>query len=267
LIEGHSALSFESEWAAIKAVGLDPMRVRYVLATHEHGDHAPGAYLWRVIAGARFVCSEEMAYTLQHHLPINSGYGFHPPVPTDVKVREDADLDLAGQKVRAVRIPGHTAGSMAWRFEKGGKSYVSFGDLIMPRGVLGYSGSINFSARDALASLRKLQALAPDVVLPGHGSPGGPGNYLKAGIDVAVAGGWGLIRPERPDPHFRISQKNVVVVAWNVSATSAAFGDIDGDGRPDVAVVVPAGEGTLVQVYLNKGGKFAATPDHEVRVD
>src|SRR5262249_20981736 len=57
LIEAHSGLSFESEWASLKAVGLDPERVKYVLATHEHGDHAPGAYLWRVVTGARFVCS------------------------------------------------------------------------------------------------------------------------------------------------------------------------------------------------------------------
>jgi hypothetical protein len=43
-------------------------------------------------------------------------------VPADVIVMEDTDLDLAGQKVRAVRIPGHTYSSMAWQFEKGGKS-------------------------------------------------------------------------------------------------------------------------------------------------
>jgi glyoxylase-like metal-dependent hydrolase (beta-lactamase superfamily II) len=266
LIEGHAGLSFEREWSAIKAVGLDPRRVKYVLATHEHGDHAPGAYLWRVVTGARFVCSREMAYALQHHVPTCSGYGFHPPVPTDVRITGDTTLDLAGLKVRALRIPGHTFGSMAWRFEKGGKSYVSFGDLIMPKGVLGYSGSINFSARDVLASLRKLRAQKPDVVLPGHGPIGGPGNYLAAGIDVGVAGGWALIRPEKPNPYFRIKQKNVVVVAWNAGATSAAFGDLDGDGRPDVAVVVPAGEGSVVKIYLNRRGKFSDKPDHEVRL-
>src|SRR5262249_12718660 len=280
LIEAHSGLSFESEWASIQAVGLDPRRVKYVLATHEHGDHAPGAYLWRVVTGAQFVCSEEMAYTLQHHIPLGSGYGFHPPVPTDVKVTRDTDLDLAGQKVRAVRIPGHTFGSMAWRFEKGGKSYVAFGDLIMPRGVLGYSGSVNFSARDVLSSLRKLQALRPDVVLPGHGAVGGPADTLGAGVEVGVAGGWGLIRPEKPDPYFRITQKNVLVAAWNLGATSAAFGDVDGDGRPDVVIVTPltptplppggeggrgaGGEGPLVKVFLNKGGKFEEKPDHEI---
>jgi metallo-beta-lactamase class B len=264
LIEAHAALSFEAEWAAIKAVGLDPMRVKYVLATHEHGDHAPGAYLWRVVTGAKFVCSAEMAYTLQHHVPVNSGYGFHPPVPADILVTEDIDLDLAGQKVRAVRIPGHTFGSMAWQFAKDGKSYVAFGDLIMPRGVLGYSGSINFSARDVLASLRKLRALKPDVVLPGHGAVGGPADTLGAGVEVGVAGGWGLIRPEKPDPYFRITQKNVLVAAWNVGAVSAAFGDIDGDGQPDIAIVCRHGAGALVKVFLNKSGKFDDKPDHEI---
>jgi glyoxylase-like metal-dependent hydrolase (beta-lactamase superfamily II) len=266
LIEAHAGLSFEREWEAIKAVGLDPMRVKYVLATHEHGDHAPGAYLWRVVTGAQFVCSEEMAYTLQHHVPLNTGYGLHPPVPADVKVTKDEDLDLAGLKVRAVRIPGHTYGSMAWRFEKGGKTLVAFGDLIMPRGVLGYSGSVNFSARDALASLRKLQDLQPDLVLPGHGAVEGPENYLAAGIDVGRAAGWGFIRPERPDPYFRITQKNVVVAAWNLGATSAAFGDVDGDGRPDVVVVAPAGDGSVVKVFLNKDGKFDEEPDHTIPI-
>jgi metallo-beta-lactamase class B len=271
LIEGHAGLSFEREWAAMEAVGLDPKRVRYVLATHEHGDHAPGAYLWRVVTGARFVCSEEMAYTLQHHIPNNTGYGLHPPVPTDIKITEDTELDLAGLKVRAVRIPGHTAGSMAWHFQKSGKTFVAFGDLIMPRGVLGYSGSVNFSATDVLASLRKLRDLKADLVLPGHGAVEGPENYFHAGIDVGRAVGWGFIKPERPDPRFRITQQNVLVVGWGQNATSAAFGDVNGDGRPDVVVVSPAGDGpapkgSVVKFFLNHGGKFNDKPDHELTV-
>jgi hypothetical protein len=207
-----------------------------------------------------------MAYTLQHHIPGNTGYGLHPPVPTDVRVTKDTELDLAGLKVRAVRIPGHTFGSMAWRFEKSGKTFVAFGDLIMPRGVLGYSGSVNFSARDVLSSLRKLRDLKPDLVLPGHGSVEGPVNYFHAGIDVGTAVGWGFVKPERPDPRFRLTAKNVLVVGWGQQAASAAFADVNGDGQPDVVTVAPDGEGSVVRFFLNRAGKFNEKPDHEIKV-
>src|SRR5262249_9490841 len=134
--------------------------------------------------------------------------------------------------------------------------------LIMPRGVLGYAGSVNFSASDILGSLRKLQDLKPDIVLPGHGAVEGPGNYLAAGIDVGTAVGWGFIRPEKPDPRFRLTQKNVLVVGWNQQATSAACGDVNQDGKPDVVLVCPEGKGSVVKFFLNHGGKFDERPDH-----
>ena len=266
LIEGHAGLSIEREWAAMKQAGLDPMRVKYVLATHEHGDHAPGAYLWRVTAGAQFVCSKEMAYTLRHHIPLNSGYGFHPPVPTDVRITEDTELDLAGLKVRAIRAPGHTAGSMAWSFEKDGKRFLSTGDLIMPNGPLGYSGSIGFSAHDVIASMKKLQGVKADFILPGHGPVLPPDAYLGEGIETGTRVGWGKIAPSNPDPRFRITQPNVVVAAWNQGAQSAAFDDFNRDGRPDIAIVAlnEARDGAILRIFFNVGGRFAQSPDKEI---
>jgi glyoxylase-like metal-dependent hydrolase (beta-lactamase superfamily II) len=266
LIEGHAGLSFDREWHAMKAAGLDPTQVKFVLTTHEHGDHSPGAYLWRVKTGAQFICSREMAYTLQHHIPQCSGYGMHPPVPTDIRIKNDEDLDLCGVTVRAVRIPGHTFGSMGWLVERGGKKYVAIGDLIMPDGVLGYSGSVNFSGTDVLASLRKLESLNVNFILPGHGPITSPERYLAAGIGVGSHVGWGKMRPETPDPRYRLKQENVVVVGWNLDQTSADFGDLNGDGLPDVAVVVPSGEEAIVQVFLNHGGKFAEKPELTLKV-
>ena len=78
--------------------------------------------------------------------------------------------------------------------------------------------------------------------------------------------GWGKIRPEKPDPYFRLTQKNVQVVAWNIDAVSADCGDLDGDGKPDVAVVVPDGESAVVKLFLNHNGRFREEPDHQVRL-
>src|SRR5262249_40169929 len=129
-----------------------------------------------------------------------------------------------------------------------------------------YSGSVNFSAQDALSSLRKLRDLKVDLVLPGHGAVEGPANYFQAGIDVGQAVGWGFIKPERPDPRFRITQKNVLVGGWGQNATSAAFGDLNGDGKPDVVIVSPDGAGAIVKFFLNHAGQFNAQPDHEIKL-
>src|SRR5262249_39552766 len=98
------------------------------------------------------------------------------------------------------------------------------------------------------------------------GAVEGPANYLHAGIDVGRAVGWGLIKPERPDPRFRITQQNVLVVGWGHNATSAAFADVNGDGKPDVVLVSPGGGGAVVKFFLNHAGKFNAQPDHELKV-
>ncbi|MGD0091207.1 MAG: FG-GAP-like repeat-containing protein, partial [Planctomycetota bacterium] len=263
LIDPNAGCSFEQNWARIQGAGLDPMQVKYVLPTHEHGDHAPGAYLWRVVTGAQVVAMAEMAYTLQHHIPVGTGYGFHPPIPVDIALTEDRELDLAGQKVKAIRLPGHTYGSTGYVFTKEGRTYVSTGDLIMGGGVLGYAGSQDFNPHDVLASLRKLAAIKPDVVLGGHGS-GVPEEFIGKGIEAGEVTGWSKMAPEKPNPLYRFAQTNYLVAAWLQPIQSAAYGDIDGDGRPDVAVLVPHGPGSAVRIYLNKGGQFAETPDAEV---
>jgi glyoxylase-like metal-dependent hydrolase (beta-lactamase superfamily II) len=263
LIDPNSAASLEQNWAKIKGAGLDPRQVKYVLLTHEHGDHAPGAHLWRTLTGAQVVAGAETAYILQHHIPGGTGYGFHPPTPVDIVLSEDQDLDLAGLKVRALRLPGHTSGSMGYAFQKNGRTYVATGDLIMPGGVLGYSGSLDFSAEDVLASLKKLAALRPDVVLGGHGG-GEPDDFIARGIEAGEATGWSRMAPAKPDPFCRFSRKNYLVAAWLEPILSAAYGDVDGDGKPDVAVLVPKGKGSAVKVYLNKGGKFATAADAEI---
>jgi len=182
----------------------DPMQMKYVLLTHEHGDHAPGAYLWRVVTGVQVVASAETAYMLRRHIPAATGYGFHSPVPVDIVPTEDNELNLAGLQVKALRLSGHAFGSMGYAFEKEGKTY--------------------------------------------------------------VATGWSKMTPPKPDPLYRFTKKNYLVAAWLEKTLSAAYGDVDGNGRADVAVLVPQGRGSAVKIYLNQGNEFAAVPSATVEL-
>ena len=152
---------------------------------------------------------------------------------------------------------------MGYVFTKEGRTYAALGDLIMPGGVLGYSGSLDFSAADVLASLRKLAALRPDEIIGGHGG-GDPDNFIAKGIEAGEATGWSRMTPEKPNPFCRFTQTNYLVAAWLQPIQSAAYGDVDGDGRPDVAVLVPRATGSAVRIHLNKGGKFEDDPDVEI---
>ena len=184
-----------------------------------------------------------------------------------VVLDKDQEITLAGLKIRAVYLSGHTFGSMGLiSSRRRAKKYVAIGDLIMPGGVLGYSGSPDFSAKDALESLRKLQALRPDVVLGGHGG-GEPDNFIAKGIATGERPtGWGRMKPEKPDPFFGFAQKNYLIAAWLEPIVAATFGDIDGDGLPDAVVVTRAKANATLQIFLNQGGKFAEAPSARITI-
>ena len=96
----------------------------------------------------------------------------------------DTPVAIAGVSVRAIAIPGYTPGAVSYVVEGGGKRAVCTGDLIYGNGQIldlyslqdavpeakarGYHG---YAARagDVIASLRKISALQPDLLLPAHG--------------------------------------------------------------------------------------------------
>ena len=135
LIDPNAGESFEQNWAEWSERGFDPMRIKYVLITHEHGDHAPGARLWRVITGAQSSPAPRRPTTCNISLRLGTGYGFHPPTPVDIPISEDNELDLAGLKVQSdlpagahVRLDGLCV-PKEWpdvclhrRFDHGGRS-------------------------------------------------------------------------------------------------------------------------------------------------
>ena len=99
----------------LRAMGLDPNRVRYVLISHAHGDHDGGVrYLQDMIPGVTIVYGEgdwpsvlaRGAEGATRRGPENDG--------TDGRIVSVGDGEVS---VRIVTMPGHSPGTLSFLFE------------------------------------------------------------------------------------------------------------------------------------------------------
>ena len=129
----------------LAAVALEAGRVGAVLITHDHPDHAPGAVPFAELVGAPLY-----AYRLAGAESLRS----------DQRVRAGA-VDLT-----AVHTPGHTSDHMAFFEPDSGALFT--GDAVLGRGT----SFIDPPGGDLVAYLRSLKrmvALDPRIIYPGHG--------------------------------------------------------------------------------------------------
>jgi metallo-beta-lactamase class B len=100
----------------MRAVGLDPANVRYVLLGHGHSDHFGGASYFQE-RGAR-VASSAADWTLIETpapagAPPQAGL---PPPRRDVVVADGETISFGGVDITTVPIPGHTPGALGFVF-------------------------------------------------------------------------------------------------------------------------------------------------------
>ena len=132
--------------AHIDAIIAAAPRLRAIAVTHRHADHAPGARL--------------LAERL--HLPIYAPAGV---IDGEHHQLRDGDLVAEGATLRAIATPGHTAEHFCFITED---RELFTGDTVLGEGTTvifppdGHMGSY-------LDSLRKLMALEPRIIYPGHG--------------------------------------------------------------------------------------------------
>jgi glyoxylase-like metal-dependent hydrolase (beta-lactamase superfamily II) len=171
---GTSGIPFT--WQRLKAAGVQPRDVRYVLLSHSHGDHAGAAYLWRT-QGARIVAPATAAFTVTWLMPTWSDYSIWVPTPIDVPLRlkrpgDEQEFDLCALHIKAIFVPGHSFDSVLYALQVGGKRILFTGDI----GFEGGSHILHRCWGDAdkalvVARIVRQQALPfhPDHVLTGHG--------------------------------------------------------------------------------------------------
>jgi glyoxylase-like metal-dependent hydrolase (beta-lactamase superfamily II) len=181
LVDAGMPLFAKSIIRTIREKGLP---LRRIVLTHAHGDHI-GAVADVVAAfpGVDVLMSEREARLFAGDFSLADGEskrklkGSFPRKPLFALTGLLRDGDTVGA-MRVVGVPGHTPGMVAFWHERDG--VLVAGDAFQTYGRVAVAGQLvarfpfpawaTWCPETALASARKLMALAPKVLLVGHGA-------------------------------------------------------------------------------------------------
>jgi glyoxylase-like metal-dependent hydrolase (beta-lactamase superfamily II) len=133
LVDTGGASAQAASRERIKAAGVDPKDIRYVLLSHSHGDHAGAAYLWRS-HGAKVVAPESAAFAVTGVMPTWSDYNLWVPCPIDVPLPlkrpgDETEFAFSGIKIKAIFAPGHSPDAVIYAMELNGRRVIFTGDI------------------------------------------------------------------------------------------------------------------------------------------
>lgn len=105
----------ESLIPSLRAVGLDPNQIKYVILTHGHGDHMGGALYLQQQFKAHVIASAadwDVMYA-PSLFPPNTLRGERPPPKRDIVKGEGDTLTLGDTTITFHLTPGHTPGTLS----------------------------------------------------------------------------------------------------------------------------------------------------------
>lgn len=163
------------------ADGLDPVRIRHLLLTHGHTDHAGGtASMRRALPQLCVYAHPVTARYLRDgdergvSLDIGRRSGFYPqdyrlePASIDRELDDDGEVRVGDLQLRALETPGHSGGHHAFVMTYQERRVLFAGDLIFHGGRIVLQDIHDCDLRAYARSLRRLGGLGIDALLPGH---------------------------------------------------------------------------------------------------
>jgi metallo-beta-lactamase class B len=96
----------------LKKLGLDPLKVKYVIITHAHGDHVGGAKLLQDLSHAKIVMGGPDWDSIEKSV---NGYPEGKP-KRDITADDGQKITLGDTSVTIVTTPGHTPGTLSMIF-------------------------------------------------------------------------------------------------------------------------------------------------------
>lgn len=180
LIDGGAGVTIEPIIDNIRFDGLDPGRLKHLLLTHAHADHAGGAFHWRERFGVEVAASVEAAEYVRNgdeekiSLAIAKRGGFYPEeyhfraCPVARVLREGDVFRVGDLELTAIETPGHCSGMLSLLLRRGGRSFLFCGDTVFHGGRLLISNLWDCDLQAYVKSIGKLAGCEVDALLPGH---------------------------------------------------------------------------------------------------
>ncbi len=173
--DGHAALVDAGTGAAqerlvanIKACGVNPQQIEYILITHCHYDHTGGVKALKNLVPAQIVAHELEAPSLEQGDNVVTAakwYGARlQPFDVDLKISgSKTDIPLGARVIQAIHTPGHSPGSMVYLTESENLKILFAQDVHGP-----LHPDLRSNPRDYQHSLQLLLSLEADILCEGH---------------------------------------------------------------------------------------------------
>jgi glyoxylase-like metal-dependent hydrolase (beta-lactamase superfamily II) len=164
LIDATYAETADMVLDSVKALGLNPANIKYVVVTHQHGDHFAGAGRIKQVTGARIAMSAtdwegvERQFAGAHN-PRNG-----MPFTRDVVFNDGDTLKLGDTSMKVYVVPGHTPGQIGLDFQAraGTRTYRTLLGMALAPG--------EGLTKASIASMERVKQMGPwDTVIAPHG--------------------------------------------------------------------------------------------------
>jgi glyoxylase-like metal-dependent hydrolase (beta-lactamase superfamily II) len=181
LIDVGAGMGAADVVANARAAGFDPARIRHLLCTHAHGDHAGGAARMRaLLPNASLSISRDVADFVRIGDEVGTSIGvakvagIYPPdyrlerCAVDRELSEGDRIAVGDLAFECIETPGHAHGHVSFLLEHDGRRSLFSGDVIFHGGTILLQNIHDCSIDALVGSLRKLRGLAIDALFPGH---------------------------------------------------------------------------------------------------
>jgi glyoxylase-like metal-dependent hydrolase (beta-lactamase superfamily II) len=148
---------------AILAAGAG--RIRWIVCSHTHLDHASAAGTIKKATGAR-IAAMPVANTAERAVPSGPWAEHHAKLVLDWPLADGDSIRLDGLSLRVICTPGHASNHLCLLLQETGMLFT--GDHIMQGSTVVITPP-DGNMRAYLQSLQRLQALEINVLAPGHG--------------------------------------------------------------------------------------------------